>query len=135
MEQTRVRSAVLARSGCNGQSQLNQLLRGRAARAFEQIQHAGGLATVPRAGGLCALGRFLGRGGLLARLGFLWRNVARGFGTAGPWAGFRSVGYGNQGGSSASAVEIICFLLCWRCFRDRMSRSGWRGKQADSEGN
>jgi hypothetical protein len=76
----------------------HEFLGSCAARALQQVQHLGCLAAVAGSGDfLRAFGRFPGGAGLLTRLLLLGRNVARTFGRAGLWGGFRRLGSGGQG--------------------------------------
>jgi len=117
-------------------SRLLKLLGARSARALQQIENLGGLAAVAGAGGfLRALGRFLSEGGLLPRLALLGATLRVRLAPLAFWVAFEASTAGASAVSSASAVEIIVFLLCWRGFRDHMNRSDRPQKQADSEGN
>ena len=91
---------------------LLKLLRCCAARPLQQVQDFGGFAAVAGAGGfLRAFGRFLGRGGLLPRLGLFRRNGRDTCASAGLFRGFR---LGNRAGRMPFQSVLYsrsCFLL------------------------
>lgn len=94
----------------------HQLLARNAARPLEQFENRLGLtafadplllARLPRAGGLgfwARFGRFLGGGGLLARLSLGRRDVRATCANVGLFRGFRVLGRGGWGGSDFSVL-------------------------------
>ena len=92
----------------------HQFLGGDAARPLQQVQDLGGLAAVARLGlgglgFLRALGRFLGRGGLLPRLALGGRNGRATWRTGGLFVGFRLLLAAVAGAVAVSSA--IVFML------------------------
>ena len=114
-----------------------QFLGRRAAGTLQHFKDCFGLAPGSGACGfLRALGRFLGGGGLLPRLGCLRRDVARTFRTAGLLSGFWLLADGfGRGGFCFFNNRFHRFSVDWRWFRDHMNHSGRPHKQANCDGD
>jgi hypothetical protein len=93
-------------------TRLLQLLGRCPARPLEQIEDLGGLAAATGAGGFRrALGRFLGRAGLLPRLALFRRDVGATCASGGLFRGFLRRGSGGRAVTVDSGVDVMMFLL------------------------
>jgi len=115
-------------------SRLHQLGQRRSVGPPQQLEDRSGFATVPR--GTClfrGLGRFLGTGALLPRLGLGGRNVRTLRANTGLLLGFRLFGKRLGGsGSFNSCDHVISFS---GGFRDHMNHSSPPTMQVNSEDN